>query len=110
MRGMARPTSDRGAALGVVVIMAVTAAIGAYVILLVATSRARQQRVYETRTENRYLAEAGVVIARERLGVAAGYTGGTYYLADTNGDGLVNASDTPVQVTVAGNQIQSRAD
>jgi hypothetical protein len=72
------------------------AAIGAYTMLMVAISRARQQRFHETRTLNRHLAEAGVVIARERLWTVPAYCGGTEQV-DTDGDGT---GDTPVSVVV----------
>ena len=105
--------TQRGLAmLGMVMAIALTASIAAYATLLVATSQARIATVTTVRSQSRYLAEAGLVIATQKLIANPAYCGGTERV-DTDGDGVVNASDPSVVVTVtscgAGNTHQITA-
>ena len=87
----------RGAFLiAMALISAVTGGIAAWSVLFVATAQARQAGLFRERTDARYLAEAGLVIARERLWASPAYCGGTESV-DINGDGT---GDVNVAVTV----------
>ena len=86
----------QGAALVLVVVIALLCAIAAYVVLMAAVSGARMARVYRERTEARHLAEAALVIAMEKLWVNPNYCGVSESV-DTNSDGT---GDTAVPITV----------
>ena len=94
-----RLESTRGAILAIVIATAFMASIAAYAALLIASSQARQGAFARGRTEARYLAEAGLVIAMQQLAANPAYCGATERV-DTNWDGVANASDPQVVVTV----------
>ena len=101
--------NTRGVALGIVVVIALVCAVAAYVVLMAATSEARRAKFFRERTEARHLAEAGLVVAMQKLwnesvtpyppGCPAGGTATATEAVDTNGNG-VDASDPTVAVTV----------
>lgn len=66
--------------------------------LTVAVSHIKRTQFWYLRNRARYLAEAGLVLARERLFVNPDYCGGTEML-DTNGDAI---GDTAVTITMSG--------
>ena len=97
--------SERGGGLfGFAVLLALVSSIAAYAVLVVAMSQARQGKVLHERPRVRYAAEAGLVIAQERLwtnpdectGNPPGSTAGLSQFIDTNGD---SGGDTQVDVT-----------
>lgn len=92
-----------------VMLLALVASAGAYAAVMTAYSQIRTSRLWRERTKARYLAEAALVIAQQRLWLSPGYCGGTVQV-DTNGD---QVGDTPVAVTVsncgAGNRHEIRA-
>ncbi|MDP3703952.1 MAG: hypothetical protein Q8R78_06150 [Candidatus Omnitrophota bacterium] len=80
--------SDRGMILAVTMMMALVASIVSYGVLQLAVSQGRQGRFFRSQTTARYLAEAGMVLAYERLRAAPGWCGGTEQL-DANGNGTL---------------------
>lgn len=67
---MTASPGERGAVLGMVIVIAVTTAIGAYTLLTMAASQARQAQaagVNVQHTQARYAAEGGLVWAQQRL-------------------------------------------
>ena len=89
----------RGAALAIVVFIAAVCAIAAYFALFSATTEARHGRFYRERLVARAAAEAGLVIAMQRLYANPGYCGtggGTETFAIPVGAGSV-----PVTVTIS---------
>ena len=93
--------SDRGMILAVTMMMALVASIVSYAVLQLAVSQGRQGRFFRSQTSARYLAEAGMVLAQERLRVDinAFCTNPTPVQIDTNGNG-VDPSDPTVDITV----------
>ena len=89
--------ADRGMILAVTLMMALLASIVSYGVLQLAVSQGRQGRFFRSQTAARYLAEAGMVLAQERLRVNPSYCPSTPELVDTTGDGV---GDTPVRITV----------
>lgn len=100
--------NERGAALAFIIVTGLVASVVAYSLLFMATSQARQARVIPDRMEARYVAEAGLVIALERLQSDSTYAsqarcpGGTQDVTlteqvDVDGNGT---GETPVEVTV----------
>ena len=87
----------RGTVLILSLAIALVCALMAYTIHLVARSQQRQARVWRRRASAQYLAEAGLVVARERLVANPAYCGGTEQI-DTTGD---QVGDAPVQITVS---------
>ncbi len=100
----------RGAVLGITIMTALICGIAAYAVLQASVSEARHTKFMRGRTEARYLAEAAIVIAREKLwneaampyppgctGGAIGTTLSTPEAVDTDGDGV---GDINVGVTV----------
>ena len=87
---------QRGAALGIVIVTALICGVAAYTVLFMASSATRRGRMFHARTRAHYLAEAGLVVAMQRLWVNPDYCSGTEFV-DTDGDGT---GDTPVTVTV----------
>ena len=94
-------SSDRGMILAVTMMMALVASIVAYGILQLSVSQGRQGRFFRSQTSARYLAEAGMVVARERLreNPSTFCTNPTPVPIDTNGNGI-DPSDPIVDVTV----------
>ena len=84
-------TNQQGAALLIVFFMALICAIASYAILAASMAQSYHARFWRQRTDARYLAEAGMVLARERLLANPNYTGGTEVI-----DGV------GVRITVAG--------
>ena len=82
---------------------AMISSLAAYAALLVSLNQARAGRVLHERPRARYAAEAGLVIAKERLwrnagdcaGAGLGGTAGVVQQIDTDGDG---SGDTSVQI------------
>ncbi len=107
--------NDRGAVLGITIMTALICGIAAYAVLQASVSEARHTKFMKGRVGARYLSEAALIIAKEKLwneattpyppGCAAGGMMTMTELVDTNGDGT---GDTPVNVTItncgAGNQ------
>lgn len=91
--------ADRGAILAVTLMMALLAAIVAYTVLQLAVSQGRQGRFFRTQTTARYLAEAGMVFAYERLREEPDYCPDPTapVLVDTDGD---QVGDAPVTIVV----------
>jgi Tfp pilus assembly protein PilX len=111
MRADRRPERERGAVLVIVMISALVAAIVAYAELFVSASQAKHARFYRERTDARYLAEAAIVIAREKLfneaatpfppGCPPGGTQTVTEHVDVNGNGVsTDLVDRAVEVTV----------
>ena len=90
-------SSERGMILAVTMMMALVASIVLYGVLQLAVSQGRQGRFFRSRTTARYLAEAGMVLAYERLQANPFYCPVAPELVDTTGDGV---GDTPVTITV----------
>ncbi len=95
-----------GMVLGMSIVLAVLFALVAYSNLLLAISQAEQTRFFKAHPNAKYAAEAGVVIARERLMVNANYCGpggtGTWtQQVDSDGDGAITAADLNVQITLS---------
>jgi hypothetical protein len=88
---------ERGMTLSVVLITSLICSIVAYSALVQAVSQARRGRFFRTRMENRYLAEAGYVLAKERLWANPAWTPTGTEKVDTNGD---QVPDTPVTITL----------
>lgn len=80
---------ERGAVLGIVMLVALVATIASYAMLEVAVSRARQARFYRDRLPSRYAAEAAIVWAQQQLWTDSLFCGGTH-----------TVGGVPVQVTV----------
>lgn len=93
--------SDRGMILAVTMMMALVASIVSYGVLQLAVSQGRQGKFFRSQTAARYLAEAGMVLAQERLRANPNTfcTNPTEVQIDTNGNGI-DASDPRVDVTV----------
>lgn len=102
--------NQRGAILGILIPAALVSAIAAYAVLQASVSEARHAAFVRGHVEARYLSEAAIVIARQKLWdeattpYPAGCTGGnigTDMVAvesvDTNGDGT---GDVNINVTV----------
>ncbi len=113
MSSLHHRASCRGAALGIVIMTALVCSIAAYFILIVSLSQARIGAALERRTQARHLAEAGLVIAMQKLKAEAttpyppGCVGGnigstmtTPEFVDTNNIGGAAAPDPAVQITV----------
>ncbi|MBI3331018.1 MAG: hypothetical protein HYZ96_02780 [Candidatus Omnitrophica bacterium] len=64
---MGRMRRERGAVLGAAIMAAFLASIFSYLILQIAISQARQARFHEGHVTARHAAEAGIVLAYERL-------------------------------------------
>ena len=67
--------SQRGVALGMVVLVAVCFSIAVFTALVLALSRAKQKDFYKRRARAQYVAEAGLVWAMEQLWVDQTYCG-----------------------------------
>lgn len=99
--------NQRGAVLGIVVLIAIIGSIAAYTVLMLSVAGARQSLLATRRTQARYLAEAAMVVAMQQLWAEAvtpypgacvpGTDAVTTELLDTDGDGT---GDAPVEVTV----------
>lgn len=89
---------NKGAALGVALMLAVIGGIIAYGALYVAISQAQHARFYQERSKARYVAEAAQVIARERLWALGNYKGSLEPI-DINGNGI-DATDPLVLIQV----------
>lgn len=109
---------NRGSVLGITMMTALICGIAAYAVLQASISEARHSRFTKERIESRYLAEAGVVYAREQLWTApaGSYCGETRQI-DTNGNGTLDAGEPSVVITVtpcgpggAQHTITARAD
>ena len=100
---MTRCRTTRGAILAVVMITSLVASIAAYTVLMLAVSQGRQGRFFRTQTTARYLAEAGMVIAKERLQANPIWCGGTepggVQQIDADANGTLEAWET-VTITV----------
>ena len=103
---MSNITTQRGLALlGFVVAMATLASIAAYAILFVATSQARLGQFSRERMSSRNLAEAGLVIAMQKLWVDPNYPtcptpGTTVTTTETVHTSGVITPDPTVEITV----------
>lgn len=92
--------NNRGAALGIVIFIALVCAIASYFALFAATSEARHGRFFRERITARAAAEAGLVIAMQRLWADPAYCG-------AGGTGTetfnipVGAAIMPVTVTIS---------
>ncbi len=85
---------ERGAALGLVIASALVCSIASYYILRLAVSQSMGANFFQGRAESRYLAEAALVWATQKLAVDPTYCGSDVRL-DTNGDGVADANDAP---------------
>jgi len=85
-------------ALALVIVIALLCSLAAYVLLMAAVTEVRRAKYFRERTRARYLAEAALVIAMEKLWGNPTYCGGTEFV-DTDGNGL---GETPVVVTASG--------
>ena len=68
-------TNQRGAALGIVIFIALVCGIASYFMLFAATTEARHSKFFRERVTARQAAEAGLVIAMQRLWDNPGYCG-----------------------------------
>jgi len=97
---MRRLRANRGAILAIALMTALVSSIFAYSVLALSVSQGRQARFFRSRTSARYLAEAGMVIAQARLlNNPTGYCSGSQII-DTNGDGILQATEPSVTITV----------
>ncbi len=97
---MRKLRSYQGFILAIAMMTALVASIFAYTVLALAVSQGRQARFFRNRTPTRYLAEAGMVIAQARLlNNPTTYCGGSQII-DTNGDGILQATEPSVTITV----------
>jgi len=87
--------------LAVTMMMALVASIVSYAVLQLAVSQGRQGRFFRSQTSARYLAEAGMVLAQERLreNPMTFCTNPTPVQIDTNGNGI-DPLDPTVDITV----------
>ena len=95
----------KGYILGMTLILAFVFAIVAYANLMLAVSQAEHRKFAEKHPNASYAAEAGVVIARERLIRNRDYCGPTgtgvwTQQVDSDGDGAVTAADLTVEITI----------
>ena len=67
--------NTRGAALGIVIMIALVCGVASYFVLFLATSEARHSRFFHERAVARQAAEAGLVIAMQRLWGDPAYCG-----------------------------------
>ncbi len=67
--------NQRGAALGIVIFIAMVCGIASYFMLFAATTEARHSKFFRERVTARQAAEAGLVIAMQRLWDNPGYCG-----------------------------------
>ena len=67
--------SERGLALGMVVVLSVVFAIAAFAAMMIAVSRAQTSAVQEHRLQAQYAAEAGLVFAMQQLWSNPNYCG-----------------------------------
>jgi hypothetical protein len=93
--------TERGAALSIAVITAILCAIGAYVVLMMATAQARHGKFFRQRNEARYVAEAGTVLAMQKLWNNPAYCGGPETVATPGGTTGVTVSVTNCGATNA---------
>jgi hypothetical protein len=83
-----------------VFIIALLFSLVAYANILLAVSQTRQTQFRRSRASARAVAEAGYIIAKERLWVNPDYCGGTQ-LIDSNADGILTPGvDLAVLITV----------
>lgn len=93
--------NERGAFLiAMAAILGIVCGITAWSSLFVAMTEARHAKVFREHSSSRYLAEAGLMIAREKLWTNPAYCGGNEII-DLDGDGILEASDATVTVTVS---------
>ncbi len=85
--------NERGGLLGFALATALISSIMVYAVLFSAVSQGRQGRFLKERLRAQYVAEAGLVIAKEQLWRNPGYTGSTPTITDT-------AGLTPTRVTI----------
>lgn len=88
----------RGVALFLATLIALICSLAGITMLSVAVSHIKRTQSWHLRARARYLAEAALVLARERLWANPDYCGGAESL-DTDGDQL---GDTPVTITMLG--------
>lgn len=87
--------SDRGMILAVTLMMALVASIVSYGVLQLAVSQGRQGKFFRSQTSARYLAEAGMVLAQERLRTnPSAFCTPTPLQIDADGDGTLEAWET----------------
>jgi len=91
---------ERGAALGLVIVSALVCSIASYYILRLAVSQSMGANFFQGRIQSRYLAEAALVIATQKLSTDPTWCGGPVQI-DTNGNGALDADEPTVQVTVS---------
>ena len=88
-------SDQKGAVLGLAILTALIGSIASYAMLASAMSQAHHAKFFRDRTRARYLAEAGVVIAQQRLLANPSYTA-VNEPVDVDGD-----SAPDVQLTVS---------
>ncbi|HEX9780400.1 MAG TPA: hypothetical protein VGB20_04220 [bacterium] len=97
-----RIRGERGAVLGLMIILAFVAAIVAYGNVMMAISQSRQSQWWHERPPARYAAEAGLVIAQERLWANPNYCASNDVVPiDVDGNGsTTDPGDLSVAITV----------
>lgn len=101
--------NERGAALMIAGVTAVLCAVGAYVVLLMATAQARHGKFFRQRTTARYAAEAALVQAMQKLWVSPAYCGGTENVNVPGGTEPVVVTVTNCGAAVPGKTISAKA-
>ncbi len=89
--------NERGGLLGFALATALISSITIYAVLFSAISQGRQGRFLKERLRAQYVAEAGLVIAKERLWRDPTYAGGVVPVTDTSG---LNSTNVTITVTV----------
>ena len=98
---MRRLRNNQGAILAIAMMTAMVASIFAYSLLALSVSQGQQARFFRGRTQARYLGEAGMVIAQARLlNNLNTFCTPTAQLIDTSGDGILQATEPSVTITV----------
>ncbi len=92
---------NRGAALVAVIVTALITSIIAFGALLLAMSHAQTSDVQVDRLRAHYAAEAGLVLAQQKLWANPGYCG-EFWSLDTDGVGGVDPTNVSITVTNCG--------
>ncbi len=108
-RMLSRLSGQKGYVLGMAIILSFIFAIASYGNLMLAISQGDHTRIRRAHPNARYAAEAGVVIARERLilnandcgPLSGGGDGDWTQQVDSNGDNALTADDLWVQITLS---------
>jgi Tfp pilus assembly protein PilX len=101
--------NERGFVLGMSIIMAFMFAIAAYADLMLAVSQSQHTRFWKDHPSAKYAAEAGLIIARERM-INSRLLGVNYCgplgvnpwneQVDSNADDAITADDLTIQITI----------